>query len=58
MFRKLAPKARQPEYMVGEDGERLCESLHISVLDYDLPVTHEQKAFDTWIDLITRTTVY
>ena len=45
MFRKLVPKARQPEYMVGEDGERLCESLHILVPDYELPVTHEQKAF-------------
>ena len=34
MIRKLFPKARQTEHTVGEERERLYESLHISVLDY------------------------
>ena len=57
MFRKVVPKARQPEYMVGEDGERLCESLHIPVPDYDL-LHMSRRLLDTRIDLIIRMAVH
>lgn len=48
----------QPEHMVGEEREGLCESLHIPVPDYVFPVTHEQKDFGHRIDLIIRMAVH
>ena len=52
MFRKLVHKARQPEHMVGEDGERLCEFLHIPVPDYGHLLHMSRRLLDPWIDLI------
>lgn len=58
MIRKLFPKARQTEHMVGGERERLCESLHIPGLDYGSPITHEQNAFGHRIDLMIRMVVH